>query len=361
MENKRINKFIPSVAIPPGETLAEVLETIDMTQKELAKRMGRPLKTINEIIKGRTALTPETAIQLERVLGIEASFWNNLECVYRETLCRIREGEKSEELVKWAKQFPIKKIIEYKWIDECKTQNIGEQMLEYFGVASPEAYMNIWSNVEPSVLYRKANKSRVDDFALHAWLRQGEILAKNKKVNRYDAVKLKRNLTAITKVSCLSVEEWIPNLEKILEECGIKILFVPELKNLPISGITRLLNDGSFLIQLTLRYKSDDQVWFSIMHEIGHILLHKKYDYTYNDVPVDVRKLMEKEANEFAAEQFIPQQVSNNRLGAFVTEQELVELAEELGIAAGIVAGRWQHENGCYSKFNKLKVYLDWL
>lgn len=83
------NAFQPNYAVHPGETLKETLESIGMTQVELSQRTGRPKKTINEIIKGKAALTPETAIQLERVLGVPASFWNNLERNYQETLARL--------------------------------------------------------------------------------------------------------------------------------------------------------------------------------------------------------------------------------------------------------------------------------
>jgi HTH-type transcriptional regulator / antitoxin HigA len=82
----------PKYAIPPGETLRETLEAIGMTQAELADRMDRPKKTINEIIAGRASITAKTALQLERVLGISASFWNNLERNYQETKTRPKES-----------------------------------------------------------------------------------------------------------------------------------------------------------------------------------------------------------------------------------------------------------------------------
>ncbi len=82
--------FLPDYAVPPGETLFENLDAIGMSQVELAERTGRPKKTINEIIKGKAAITPETALQFERVLGIPAGFWNNLERNYQETLARIK-------------------------------------------------------------------------------------------------------------------------------------------------------------------------------------------------------------------------------------------------------------------------------
>ena len=77
------NQYMPDNVSPPGDTLLETIETLGISQSELAERMGRPKKTINEIIKGKTAVTPDTALQLERVLGVPASFWNNRVRQYR--------------------------------------------------------------------------------------------------------------------------------------------------------------------------------------------------------------------------------------------------------------------------------------
>jgi addiction module HigA family antidote len=68
-------QYEPQTVSPPGETLAETLEELEMSQAELARRMGRPIKTMNEIVQGKAAILPETALQLENVLGIPASFW----------------------------------------------------------------------------------------------------------------------------------------------------------------------------------------------------------------------------------------------------------------------------------------------
>ena len=77
--------------IHPGEILAEELEARGITQRELATQMGRPPQAVNEIIRGKKAMTVETALGLERILGIDASFWMNLETTYRLTLARNRE------------------------------------------------------------------------------------------------------------------------------------------------------------------------------------------------------------------------------------------------------------------------------
>lgn len=79
MSNECQNQYVPDYVSPPGETLQEILEERGISQAELAERTGRPKKTISEIINGKAAITPKTALQLERVLGVSASFWNNRE------------------------------------------------------------------------------------------------------------------------------------------------------------------------------------------------------------------------------------------------------------------------------------------
>lgn len=83
----------PDIAIPPGEYLAEEIGARGLSQKELAKRMGRPANAINEIINGKKVITAETALQLETVMPeIPARFWMNLEADYQLTKALIRRG-----------------------------------------------------------------------------------------------------------------------------------------------------------------------------------------------------------------------------------------------------------------------------
>ena len=94
--------------IPPGEILEEELEARGMTQRELAARLGRPAQAINEIIKAKKSINPETAIGLGRVLGIEPHFWMNLEASYRMTLARKQEEDNLTASVECLDDYPIR-------------------------------------------------------------------------------------------------------------------------------------------------------------------------------------------------------------------------------------------------------------
>src|SRR3990167_3995486 len=109
IENNKL-QYSPDRVSPPGDTLADILDERGMTQAELAERTGRPLKTINEIIKGKAAITSETAIQFERVFGTTAEFWSQREANYRAYLARQKELEHLAVQKDWLKQFPIREM-----------------------------------------------------------------------------------------------------------------------------------------------------------------------------------------------------------------------------------------------------------
>ena len=92
MNNAReINSYVPDYLVKPGEIIENYLEHAGFTQASLAERTGLSKKTINEIIKAKSAITAETALKLERTLGRPAHFWSNLERQYQEDIIRLED------------------------------------------------------------------------------------------------------------------------------------------------------------------------------------------------------------------------------------------------------------------------------
>ena len=104
-------KFEPDYAIPPGETLREVMESLGMNKKELSKRSGLSEESINRIFQGNQAITKETANCLEQATGVPASMWNNLEAQYRVQLVKIREKTLLESEPIWIKEIQVPEMI----------------------------------------------------------------------------------------------------------------------------------------------------------------------------------------------------------------------------------------------------------
>src|ERR1700733_8912283 len=86
--------YVPNYAPPPGRLLEEYLESNDISARELARRCGRSPKLITEILSGKAALEPETALQFERVLKTDATIWLNMEAEYRLHLARLAEEQR---------------------------------------------------------------------------------------------------------------------------------------------------------------------------------------------------------------------------------------------------------------------------
>ena len=346
-----------SYAIAPGATLQETIESLGISQAELAKRTGRPLKTINEIINGKAAITAETALQLERVLGVPASFWNNLEQNYREALASLKEGKALGEIHEWVKSFPVKELVKRNALAAYE-DNIGlaRALLQFFGVSSRAAWEQMWTS--PQAAYRRSSVFQSSSEATAAWLRLGEIESKKVQVHEFNKTMFKQVLGRLRTVMGLSIAEL---KSRLIEECkraGVKVVFVKELPGTRVHGAARWVGETP-VIQLSCRYKVEDIFWFTFFHEAGHVVLHGKRDVFLEDDTRDGEK--EDEANAFASNQLIPESEWHKfvALGKFSQEAVMV-FAEKLGISAGIVVGRLQHEQKILpSRLNFLRRRFD--
>jgi addiction module HigA family antidote len=183
-------KYEPDYAVPPGMTLRESIEEYGITQTELAKRLGRSEKSVNRVIKGKEPLTPQLALQLERILTIPASFWNSLETNYREMLNKIEEEQKLEKQAGEVKNYPYAEMVKLGLVEKThdKKQK-AENLLRFFGVAD---FSQI--PIVEAAGFRIAENKKIPFPSLAAWLRHGEINARQIRTNEFNAKKLRQNI-----------------------------------------------------------------------------------------------------------------------------------------------------------------------
>ncbi len=332
-----------------------------MSQAELAERAGRPKKTINEIIKGKAAITAETALQFERVLGIPAAFWIAREQHYREAIARAREGIELREQTDWLDQVPYKAMARLGWVAQHreKARQLDE-VLRFFGVASPASWHGVWNAAAPA--FRRSPSFQSEPGAVAAWLRRGELEAAKQEPANFDADVFKAVLARIRSLT-RDLPKDFPSV--VCRECnsaGVCVAFVSELPGTRVWGATRWLSPARALIQLSLRYKTDDHLWFTFFHEAGHILLHGRRDVFLEDDQAS-RNDKEAEADAFSGDWLIPAARYRMfcRLGAF-TCAAASRFAFDLGVAPGIVVGRLQHDGYIdRSQCNNLKRKVDWV
>jgi HTH-type transcriptional regulator/antitoxin HigA len=354
----------PDWAVLPGEVLFEALQDRGMTQSELARRMARPLKTINEIIKGKAAITAETAIQLERALGISARFWTGLETRFREHMA-LQEAEKELAAnASWADDFPLKDLIGHNLIRRgaTKVETLAE-LLSFFRVSSPEAFERHW--LAPAASYRSSSAFMASPKAVAAWLRWGEILAAKVDAPPFDADRLRRVLDQIRPMTRRGPLMQI--LNRVIRMCagaGLIVLMTPEFKGTRISGATRWVG-GRPVVQLSIRHKSDDHFWFTFFHEAGHVLTSPRRREFID--AADVEAAADSDTDEEAANQFARDYLlTPEAYQAFVQEGSFTAnairtFAQAQEVAPGIVVGRLQRDGKVpQSHFNDLKRPIHW-
>lgn len=357
--------FRPDYAVPPGATLREALESMGMSQAELALRMGRPKKTVSELANGKAAITADTAVQLERVLGVPAHVWLALESNYREDLARLKERELLADALNWAKEFPIHEMTELGWLKRCSTkeEQAGE-LLSFFGTAS----VNAWHEAHHCpVAFRKSTAHRCSEYSVLAWLRKGELQARAIECAPFTRASFRKALLETKKLFREGPGVFVPAIRDICSRSGVAAVFIPELPRAPVSGAARWVSSTKALIQLSLRYKTEDHLWFSFYHEAGHLLLHQKRDRSFVDFVSSPQTSQmadgeEEEANRFAEEILIPSNEIASFLAAGETKRSsIVAFAKTLGVTPGIVVGRLQHEGLIpWDRYQNLKLRLKW-
>jgi addiction module HigA family antidote len=358
MIDKMSNQYVPDYLVTPGEVLEEYLDAYGMTQAELADRTGLAKKTINEIIKGKSPITTETALKLERTLGRPAHFWNNLERQFQEDRVRLAENERLQSHMDWLKKVPVKAMVTLKWIPKRPTavEQI-EEVLRFFGVASPEQWATVWRDYQ--VAYRQTRRFAACEESVSAWLRMGEIQARQMQCAPFNKKLFQEALDDIRELTREEPQVFQPQLLKACAAAGVAVVFVPELPKAGVYGATRWIGEKA-VIQLSLRYKSNDHLWFTFFHEAGHIIKHGRKDIFIESNGLNGEQ--EKEADVFASDKLIPPVELRNFLAAWNSSlAEIEKFADHIRIASGIVVGRLQHDGLLHiSHGNKLKIFYRW-
>ncbi|GAA0408285.1 ImmA/IrrE family metallo-endopeptidase [Microbispora corallina] len=362
LDNVAPIEYAPQTVSSPGETLKETLEELGIPQADLARRTGLSTKHINQIVQGAAAISPETSLLLERVTGVPANVWNTLEAAWRTQQVRQEEYDSLVSQVEWLDRFPLADLVARNVLpDRSKTVANLQRLLDFFGVANPSVAEDLWSGY--SAAFRRSTMALPNEYATYAWLRLCVLMARQLQCEPYRRETLHELLPSIRGLSRKEPELWMAQLPELCARAGVAVVFSPAFKNTHLSGATRWLTPDKVMIALTDRHKKDDRFWFTVFHEIAHVLLHGKRLTFLDDDPFKGTGEAEEEANNFAANVLIPQEylpeydALRQRPKPFA---RILRFAEEVGIAPGIVVGRLQHDEALnWKEGNKLKRDFD--
>lgn len=345
---------VPDYLVTTGDFIAEWMEDEGINAAELARRLGVTRKHVSELLSGKASLSHPLALALERVTGVPARIWNQYESGYRSDLARIQESEELGAQYEHATAFPLGYLRKWGFVTAPARDRVEtvRQLLALLGVASLDAFDATWAH--GSVAYRRAAVGRDHAQALATWLALAE--------RHHDGL---RDIPAFDRAG---LGELIPRLRAStsgdpvaaavegvsrLRDVGVVLCFIPAVPGLGIHGATRWLN-GHPVIQLSVLWKSDDQLWFTLFHELGHVLLHGDKALYLNGETTAA----ESEADSYAADLLIPPEFVE-QLPRSRDISAVEELAERLGIAPSIVLGRAQRETRDYAWGHGLKRKIE--
>ncbi|MCH7854060.1 MAG: ImmA/IrrE family metallo-endopeptidase [Proteobacteria bacterium] len=301
------------------------------------------------------------ALQLEQVLGVLAHIWTGLAAEYQLTKARGQAAEQIEQETDLAVQFPYPEIAKLGWVKPTRKRT--EKVLElrrFFGVASLHNLQGVHAYAPA---FRQSGRSEVSHEALVAWLRGGALEADKIETKQFDGVKARAALQSLRHMTREEPEIFLPQLEQQLADAGIAFVLLPHLPKTCTHGATFWLTPGKAVLMMTIRGSWADIFWFSLFHELGHILLHgKRHTFLENGIDDPDWKKQEEEADEFAQKTLIPPAfwrsfVKAGHFGATSIES----FADEMDIAPGIIVGRLQHDGLIPHNHHMHRVRYKWV
>ena len=371
--------YHPTLAIHPGATLNETLQALKMTKRDLAQRTAVTEKHVSAVVGGRASITSDFALKLEKTLSVPASFWNNLERNYQATLARLKQAEAYQEEYETLREYKetyqelvAKGILEsLRWRVSNFTE-IMNQLLDFFGTAS----LGIQDELS-TVAFRRYDSPSVNRHTLAAMIRLGERFAREQMTAPFDEKKLRLLVPELPKLSRGDPEEYFPELGRRLAEVGVVLVCLPGFKKTGLQGASKWLSTDKAMIILKTRGQkedtgmSEDKIWFTLCHEICHLLEHGRKQ-TFIDLEDAVDTPEEREANDFAFTALMPG-FSETDLENYAEEEgisaerAITGEAERYAISPSIVAGQLEHlfssrQENVYkvvSKYKKLVSYTN--
>ncbi len=322
----------------PGEYIRDELEARGWTQEAFAHILGRPLKTVNQIITGVKAITPQTARELAAAFGTTAELWLNLESAYR----LAQEKPNSDAVARRAKLYefaPVKEMILRKWIPDLED------------VSALEAAVNDFFSEPFEVAARKSTSYETDTPAQRAWMYQARNMARKiVDVSPYSEPKARKYLDELR--ALVTSEHEVRHVPKLLGRMGIRLVLIKGLQGAAIDGAVFWLDKKSPVIALSLRYDRIDNFWFTLFHELSHVL--------HGDASIDVNLVgpnrvatadiseVERRANKEASNYLVP----SEKIESFIirhrprfSKVKIIQFANLHGIHPGIVVGQLQHRD----------------
>lgn len=346
---------IPAEVFPPGEFLKEELEARGWTQTEFAEIIDKDTRLVSEVISGKRAVTPETAIAFGEALGTGPEIWLNLESQYQ--LSKVRNVEDGiARKAKLHSLYPIREMVKRGWLEATRNVDVlQQQLLSFFEITDIDQC--------PRFLH-SAKKTSYENITSHqlAWLFRARRIAESQIVKPFSEDALKKSLPTLH--SFMTAPEEARHVAPLLTNVGVRLVFVETLPGSKIDGACFWLDAKKPVIAMSLRLDRIDNFWFVLRHELEHVLQgHGKsevcLDQEIDNGRPDELPDEERVANAEAANFCVPKSQLEDfvaRVSPFFSDQKVCLFAQRMQVHPGIVVGQLQRRINRYDLLKKHQV-----
>lgn len=329
----------PILPPDPVEAIRFRMEQQGLSRVDMEPFIGSKSK-VSEVLSGTRPLSLTMIRKLNQGLGIPA-----------DVLLRQPGQSLPKEIP--VDDYPVKEMFEREWFEgfRGKWQDVkqhAEDMLQQFFAR------NGCDSIPALNRQQIRSNATTDDKALQAWRCRVLELGMKKKLPPFDPASCTPEF--IKSLTTLSRFDEGPQLAaRALEEHGIGVVIEPRLPKTHLDGAALMLPNGHPVIAVTIRQNRLDNLWFTLFHELGHVLRHLGSRSDFFDLDIDKAKSdkLEKEADLFALDAFFSS-ADWRTLRHLHTAPEIRSEAKRRSIHPAIIAGRLRREAGDYTRHSTL-------
>ena len=352
MATKSKVNFPLFTTVHPGSVLKEELSARGLDQKSFAKKCGIQASHLNEVIRGKRPITPTLAGKLEDQLGISAVTWLTMQSQYDCDMLKITERNIAEQkahntLMEYNKVFDVQTILKRL---EIKTQSYKNQL----EILVTQLCLPTATELQTTEmgLFRKSEKRGTDERMILTWVLLAKAVSRRNSIDKTKPMLDKKGLVEELAHIFNENKDTLKKVHETLECHGIKFSVVEKVDKASIDGFS-FIEDGIPSIIVTMRYNRIDNLAFTVMHELCHVMRHlddTKYDHL--NIDDEERNHDEMEADKFASNALIPDSLWKKspkvRPTSYLIQRDYSHWAEENGLNKWIVLGRISHETGMF-------------
>lgn len=358
-----MNNLKPFKPIGPGDVIKDEMEFYGWSQKDLAEILDISEKHLSQILSNSVPISSNMARLLSSTFKQSTEFWINLDAQYRRYFEPENQFDDTAVRAEIYRHMPVRDMQKKSWLPK-KKEVLLSSVKKYWNITELDfSFLN--DKVNACFRKSEAFSAGFNAFFAQTWLRKVEMEAEiQKSIPKYSKSKL--NKLAAEMARCSALENGIPYFIEELKKTGVVFLLIPHLEKTFTDGAACWVKNNP-VIALTGRYKRIDNFWFTLAHEIGHVLLHEKtikssafIDSLDNPDLLD-KTSEEEEANDFAGRVLKHEEISRYfKALSRISGLRIQQCAHELEVHPGIVVGFLQHEKMLsYRNLNKYKICIE--